>query len=605
MNILDDRLKKAGILALFAIALFLRYLSLPAINLDLRIHNIPWYETIIDLGILRALGTNFSNYSPPYTYLLAFSTLAHKYLSPVVSIKLIPIFFDLLTAIFIYRIVKLKYPAGVLPFLASAVYFIAPTVVINSSYWGQADSIYTSFLVMCLYYLLQKKPTPALFAFAASLAIKAQAVFFIPLLVVLVLKKRIPIWTFGLVPIVYLLAILPVVILGRPPLDALFIYINQAGSYDRLSMKAPNLYSFMPESWYVPGLIMGTVLTIIFLVLWIRHTSHTQSISGRSWIVLTALISVALTPFLLPKMHDRYFYPADVFSILLAFYSPGLWFIPIAYQTISLLAYTNFFSDATLPTIYLAAILNTITMAFLLRRQLNEQEPVRIPKLISSSFSWFTALLLPVILIGAVVRLLITPTFLKFEYSRSNFPHDEFGFTTTERLTWAPYVFNFLYNKKEIKFLNKIRLEDGSQVFNDQERLHMLVAKELTQKFLNAWYLALLCLPLIGVIAWVCNWFPTFLVGIQRAGLIALGVGILMLIPVLLIFPVFFDYVNTLLFGGASLIINPEDAFSRLFPIHFWKDMFLILSLAMVFAGLALAASGKQLNTNKNQSLNP
>ena len=604
MSILDDRLKRALIFALFVLAFYLRYLSLPALNIDLRIHNIPWYETILKLGVWRALGTNFSNYTPPYTYLLALSTLAHNYLSPVVSIKLIPILFDLLTAIFVYRIVKLKYPEGPLPILASAIYFIAPTVIINSSYWGQADSIYTSFLIISLYYLLQDRPLPAMLAFAVSFAIKAQAVFFVPFMVVLFLKKRIAIWTVSLVPIVYLLAILPVVLLGRPFADALFIYMNQAGSYDRLSMKAPNLYSFMPESWYLPGLITGTVLTIIFLLLWIRHTSRSQSDSYTSWTVLIALISVALTPFLLPKMHDRYFYPADVLSIILAFYWPCLWFIPVTYQAISLLAYTNFFSDATLPTIYLAAILNTITLAFILKVQLNQREPVRIPKLISSSLSWITALLIPFLLIGLVFRLMLTPTFLKFEYNRADFPQDDFGFTTTERLTWAPYVFNFLFNKKEIKFLNKLRSEDGRQIFNDRERLQMLNAKEITQKSLDAWYLTLLLLPLIGILAWVSNWFTQYLVGIRRGGWISLGVGILSMILVLFIFPFFFENVNAVFFGQRGLNFNPEDAFSRLFPMQFWKDIFLFKALVMTSAGLTLAAGVNKLTKNNDRSPN-
>ncbi len=600
MSILDDRIKRAGILVLFLLALYLRYLSLPSLNIDLRIHNIPWYETILNLGILRALGTNFSNYTPPYTYLLALSTLAHNYLSPVVSIKLIPILFDLLTAIFVYKIVKLKYPEGPLPILASAIYFTAPTVIINSSYWGQADSVYTSFLIISLYYLLLNRPIPALFAFSISFAIKAQAVFFIPLLAVLALKKRVPFWTFGLVPIVYILAILPVVGLGRPLVDALFIYINQAGSYNRLSRNAPNLYSFMPENWYLLGLITGILISIIVLVLWIRHTSRSQSDSDKRWIVLIAMISVTLTPFLLPKMHDRYFYPTDVLSIILAFYWPSFWFIPVTYQAISLLAYTNFFSDAILPTTYIAAVLNTITLAFLLKEQLNQTDPLRIPKLISASLSWISALLIPFLIIVLVFRLLLTPTYLKFEYNRAYFPQDDFGFTTTERLTWAPYVFNFLLNKKEIKFLNRLRSEDGSQIFNDRERLLMLNAKEIAQKSINGWYLTLLFLPLIGILAWVSNWSNQYLVGIRRGGWISSGVGILLLIIVLSVFPFFFENVNVFLFGKRAMIFNPEDTFSRLFPIQFWKDMFLILALVLASAGLTLSAGVNKLINNNN-----
>jgi hypothetical protein len=42
---------------------------------------------------------------------------------------------------------------------------------------------------------------------------------------------------------------------------------------------------------------------------------------------------------LLPKMHDQYFYPADVFSFMAATLVPEIWFIPILFQISSGAAY--------------------------------------------------------------------------------------------------------------------------------------------------------------------------------------------------------------------------------------------------------------------------
>jgi Gpi18-like mannosyltransferase len=47
-------------------------------------------------------------------------------------------------------------------------------------------------------------------------------------------------------------------------------------------------------------------------------------------------------PFFLPKMHERYFYPADVFAIAYGFFFAEHFFIPIAMGTISLFAYQPF-----------------------------------------------------------------------------------------------------------------------------------------------------------------------------------------------------------------------------------------------------------------------
>jgi len=73
---------------------------------------------------------------------------------------------------------------------------------------------------------------------------------------------------------------------------------------------------------------------------------------------------------LLPKMHERYFYPADVFSLVAAFFIPEIWFVPIAYQVISLLSYTPFLLGAnSQKVIPIAALMNTLTIGFLLWKQ--------------------------------------------------------------------------------------------------------------------------------------------------------------------------------------------------------------------------------------------
>ena len=77
-----------------------------------------------------------------------------------------------------------------------------------------------------------------------------------------------------------------------------------------------------------------------------QHTRNSPARIRLIVILLAPLVSVALTPFLLPKMHDRYFYPADVMSILLAFSVPQFWFVPLCYQVISSLVYAIFLVEA-------------------------------------------------------------------------------------------------------------------------------------------------------------------------------------------------------------------------------------------------------------------
>jgi Gpi18-like mannosyltransferase len=52
-----------------------------------------------------------------------------------------------------------------------------------------------------------------------------------------------------------------------------------------------------------------------------------------------ALISVLVVPYLLPKMHERYFFAADVISIIFGFYYPRYFFVPIIINLVSLFSY--------------------------------------------------------------------------------------------------------------------------------------------------------------------------------------------------------------------------------------------------------------------------
>ena len=61
--------------------------------------------------------------------------------------------------------------------------------------------------------------------------------------------------------------------------------------------------------------------------------------------MIFATASLALMPFLLPKMHERYFYPAALAAIGLAFFRPKLRLIPIFLQAVSLITYLSFLLD--------------------------------------------------------------------------------------------------------------------------------------------------------------------------------------------------------------------------------------------------------------------
>ena len=338
-------LKFGGIILLFIIGIVLRGIALPAVSVDMQWFLIPWYDFLKTHGA-QGLGMNFSNYTPPYLYLLWLATLTSHHLSPVTSIKFISILADVVNTILVYRIVRLKYPTGSNPLLASALFWALPTIMLNSSLWGQADAIYTLFLLAALYYLLTDKPWSGILAFGIAFTFKAQAVFIVPLLAILLFKRRIA-WQYLLsMPLIYILLCLPAILLGRHWMDVFTVYLSQASTYPELSRNAPNLYIFMNSFPDELGIVAALTITMAMIGCWIWFNVRAKSELTQSIILFMSLVSVALVPFLLPKMHDRYFYPADIFSLLAAFYMPELWFLPILYQIISSLAYIVFLFNA-------------------------------------------------------------------------------------------------------------------------------------------------------------------------------------------------------------------------------------------------------------------
>jgi len=158
----------------------------------------------------------------------------------------------------------------------------------------------------------------------------------------------------------------------------LTIYLGQTGRYQYLSFNAPTLYTLINERFYETGLFIGLAIALIGMSLWIHFSARKTKVFTIEKLVLLALISVSLAPFLLPKMHDRYFYPADVFSLIAGFIVPEIWFLPLLYQVISGLSYSVYMLDAPTSLVKIAAIINTFTIIFLLFKQFKDQNSTRL-----------------------------------------------------------------------------------------------------------------------------------------------------------------------------------------------------------------------------------
>jgi Gpi18-like mannosyltransferase len=314
-----------------------------------------WYDYIQTHDGFAAFKDHFSNYTPPYLYLLWLATKLP--VQKLYAIKLIALPFDFLLAFIVLLIIRVKYPNKTIQMLAFFATLFAPTVIFNNALWSQCDAMYTSFLLAAVYYLIRKKPVAACICFSVALSFKTQAIFLSPLFLILFLKNRVPVWSVVLFPTIYFLFVLPSWIAGRPVVDVMTMHWQQAETFSQLTMNAPNFYQWLPDDYDLFdrfGIVLALTSVFLFcLVVW-----KSKGEMHDELIVRLALLSVLLVPFFLPRMHERYFFPADVLTIIYAFYVSRYFFVPLVVGLVSLFSYFPFlFGKTVIELSYLAMLM--------------------------------------------------------------------------------------------------------------------------------------------------------------------------------------------------------------------------------------------------------
>ena len=322
------------------LAILIRYPLLSFFSRDYYGKIRVWILTIRHGGFW-AFKDNFSTYNPPYLYLLYLIVRFLPNTPDVLVAKIPSLITDFICAYVVYLLVKIKYPNRIYPILAAFAFLFLPTVILNSAFWGQDDILYTMPLIASLYFLIRKKNVLAFLAFGVSLAFKLQAIFLAPFLLALFFRKEVSWKHFLLIPLALFLAIIPSWIAGRSLMELISVYLFQADMYPKLTNFAASAYNWIPDvrsNWifFTPVAVIFTAMLSFFFAVLI-YKSHAKLTPDL--LVKLGLISVLFVPFFLPKMHDRYFYPADVLSIVFAFFYPEYFFVSILIELVSFFSY--------------------------------------------------------------------------------------------------------------------------------------------------------------------------------------------------------------------------------------------------------------------------
>lgn len=270
-----------------------------------------WLYAYRTYGGFEALKYQIGNYNIPYQYFLAFFSYLNHF--DLYLIKALSCAFDILLAFCSYKIVKLQTNNTDYSIISSLIVFFLPTVISNSALWGQCDSIYVSIGLLGIYFALSDNPVLSMVCMAISFGFKLQATFILPICVLLLIMNKYKLWHFLIFPISYFVLILPSVLLGRPLGEALFNYLylmNTAGTESNLNAPSFNAITGLSGST-VSAFLAMSIIIIIALV-------YRKRLNSRLLLILS-YIMVTIIPFLLPHMHERYFYCSDILSVILIF----------------------------------------------------------------------------------------------------------------------------------------------------------------------------------------------------------------------------------------------------------------------------------------------
>ncbi|MFH0802245.1 MAG: glycosyltransferase family 39 protein [bacterium] len=333
MTISSDQ-KKSGwiIFSILAAAFLLRACLAPIFSghpTDISCFK-AWADHVYTNGFANFYSKDyFCDYPPAYFYVLYIigfirNIFSISFDSPLYLflIKLPAITADILTSWLIFRLARRRFeePASLALSLA---YAFNPAVLINSTAWGQVDSILALLLALALQLFTEKKFVPATVVFTAAALFKPQALFLAPLVLLILFCTGS--WKTIVLSLLSSLASFAVIVtpfsLSQGLNWLVVLYQKSTTTYPYATLNAFNLYSLVGGNWapiadklfFLTFGLWSLILTAIayVFVLYIQFKSKEKN---RLYLLSLILVSAAFVCG--AYMHERYLFPALILALL-------------------------------------------------------------------------------------------------------------------------------------------------------------------------------------------------------------------------------------------------------------------------------------------------
>jgi integral membrane protein (TIGR01906 family) len=206
---------------------------------------------------------------------------------------------------------------------------------------------------------------------------------------------------------------------------------------------------------------------------------------------------------------------------------------------------------------------------------------------------WLLALTLPFLLTVANFRIANGHWFVRWEYSKPNFPPDLYGFTLEERTRLAKACVDYLAPGAPISLLADLRLSNGDVAFNERELSHM---EDVQVAFTQMTIIAA-----VGAVVWVGGFVALVASGQRRkfaatalliSGVFTLGLLVVIGVVMAVSWWEFFQAFHRIFFTEGTWVFLRSDTLIRLFPIEFWIDVAVVAVVLLVVEAILIAIVG-------------
>lgn len=276
-----------------------------------------WLDHILRNGAVGAFADPFSNYSPPYLYLLAAGSLLHPWLTPLAILKLVAALCHAALVAAAFALGRAAMPDRAIA--AAALAIVLPTALANSLLLAQCDTLLAAAILMLVTAAMRDRTLAMLAWFGVALAINLQAIFIGPFLLAMLLARRVPVRWWPL-PLVVVAALwLPAMMAGWPPADLTMVYLKQTQWNRDFVNNASGLWALIvaldprPSDALIAAGVAAAGIAGAALAGWLRRLPRDPAA-----ILAAATLSVLILPFLMPRMHERYLFLADALAAMLA-----------------------------------------------------------------------------------------------------------------------------------------------------------------------------------------------------------------------------------------------------------------------------------------------